>query len=299
MRQLFGVLCVLTAGISFGFMPLFKRWIITSDPQVSNPVILFLRFSIAACVLGVITFAARLPMPKGRVLLAYIAMGCIGYFGEAYCFFGALDYISGALVSLLLYTYPAFVTLGAWKFMGERLTARTIAALIVATAGMTLTVWPALSEHSAGGGKLIGIALGIGTAIIYGGYVLTGSVLSRHWNGPIQSSLVIMSSAAAMFAGVAVFRGDSLPHGTGAWVGVVSLSLVTSVIAITALLAGLAILGPVRTSALSLVEPLSTVVVGSLFMNERLVGVQWVGGILILTGAALSISPGKRQAAES
>lgn len=296
MRNLFGILCVLAAGISFGFMPLFKRWVSDADPGVSTAMLLLLRFSIAAAVLLGVIVAMRLPMPKGRILVGYILMGCIGYFGEAYCFFGALNFIPGGLVSLLLYTYPAFVTLAAWRFMGERLTAWTVLSLLTASVGMAMTILPTLTaDHGPAnaGHRWIGVMLGLGTALIYGLYVLVGSVLGKQWNGPLQSSFIVMSSAAAMFLGVALVQGDRLPNAAGAWIGAITLALVGSVIAITALLAGLAILGPVKTSALSLVEPLSTVVVGALFLNEHLTPVQLVGGALILAGAGMAVKPSK------
>lgn len=296
MRTLYGILCVLAAGIGFGFMPLFKRWVDDSDPGVTTAMLLMLRFAIAAAVLLVVILALRLPMPRGKTLAGYVLMGCIGYFGEAYCFFGALNYIPGGLVSLLLYTYPAFVTIAAWRFMGERLTPWSIGSLVIASVGMAMTILPTLSADAGAGPaqhRWLGIALGLGTAIIYGAYVLAGSVLGRAWNGPLQSSFIVMSSAAAMFAGVALAHGDRFPNASGAWIGAITLAIVGSVIAITALLAGLAILGPVKTSALSLVEPLSTVIVGAIFLNEHLGGTQLVGGVLILVGAGLAIRPAK------
>jgi drug/metabolite transporter (DMT)-like permease len=292
MRRFIGILCVLAAGISFGFMPLFKRWVVEADPTVSTAMLLMLRFGLASAILLPLIAARKLPMPKGRILLGYVAMGCIGYFGEAYCFFGALNHIPGGLVSLLLYTYPAFVTLGAWALFGERPSAWTLASLGVASAGMAMTIVPTLAETSEtlpGANRLLGVALGLGTALIYGAYVLAGTALSRRFEGPLQSSFIVMSSAAAVFAGIVLWHREPLPTSAGVWAAAASLAVVGSVIAITALLAGLAILGPVKTSALSLVEPLATVLIGAAFLHERLTPVQLAGGGLILLGAALSI----------
>jgi DME family drug/metabolite transporter len=96
-----------------------------------------------------------------------------------------------------------------------------------------------------------------------------------------------------MFAGVAIASGDPLPSTAAAWTGVVALAILCSVVAITCLLAGLAILGPVKTSALSLVEPLATVLVGATLLGERLGWPAGLGGAFILGGAALSIVPPK------
>ena len=291
-RAMLGVLLVTTASVSFGFMPLLQRWVTGSDPDVSTAMMLMLRFSLASATLLAIILWRRMPLPRGKTLWCYVAMGAVGYFGEAYCYFGALLFLPGGLVSLLLYTYPAFVTLASWWLLGTRPTPRTTVALAIGTSGMALTILPTINAaHGEGTGRWAGLALGIGTAVIYAGYVLAGGAMAKRWEGPLQGAFVIMASAAAMFAGVALASGDPLPSNAVAWTGIAGLALLCSVVAITCLLGGLAILGPVRTSALSLVEPLATVLVGAALLGERIGWLTGAGGMLILGGAALSIEP--------
>ncbi len=291
-RTAAGVVMVTAASVSFGFMPLFQRWVTGSDPHISTAMLLMLRFSLASAALLTIILWRRLPLPRGKVLACYVLMGALGYFGEAYCYFGALLHLPGGLVSLLLYTYPTFVTLASWWWLGARPTPRTSLALAAGTLGMALTIVPTINAGGGEGpGRWIGLALGVGTAVIYAGYVLAGGAMATRWNGPLQGAFVIMTSAAAMFAGVAVASGDPLPSGAAAWTGIAALALLCSVVAITCLLGGLAILGPVRTSAISLVEPLATVLVGAALLGERIGWLTGAGGVLILAGAALSIGP--------
>lgn len=291
-RAWVGGALVVTASVSFGFMPFFQRMVAASDPDVSTAMLLTLRFSIAAAALLGAILWKRLPMPGGRVLWWYLLMGAIGYFGEAYCYFGALRHLPGGLVALLLYLYPTFVTLASWWWLDARPTGRTIAAVAVGTLGMVLTIVPTIGQvESDGAGRWVGLALGVGTAIIYAAYVIAGGTIARHWNGPLQGAFVVMASAAVMFAGVALASRDPLPSTAGAWTGIVALAILCSVVAITCLLAGLAILGPVKTSALSLVEPLATVLVGATLLGERLGWLAGLGGAFILAGAALSIVP--------
>ena len=287
-----GALLVVTASVSFGFMPLFQRMVTAADPNISTAMLLMLRFTLASAVLLCVIVWRRLPMPRGRVLGWYVLMGAVGYFGEAYCYFGALLHLPGGLVALLLYLYPTFVTLASWWWLGARPTGRTIAAVAIGTLGMALTIVPTIGQVEGGGaGRWIGLALGVGTAVIYAAYVIAGGTLARHWNGPLQGAFVVMASAAVMFAGVALASGDPLPSTARAWTGIASLAILCSVVAITCLLAGLAILGPVKTSALSLVEPLATVLVGATLLGERIGWLAGLGGVLILGGAALSIVP--------
>jgi len=52
--QVVGVVCVIAAGVSFGFMPLFKTWVVAGDSNLSTAMLMFLRFGVAAAVLGVV-----------------------------------------------------------------------------------------------------------------------------------------------------------------------------------------------------------------------------------------------------
>jgi drug/metabolite transporter (DMT)-like permease len=48
-----------------------------------------------------------------RTLLAALALGAVGYSMQAGLFFAALTRVDASLLSLLLYTYPTFVTIAA------------------------------------------------------------------------------------------------------------------------------------------------------------------------------------------
>ena len=66
-----------------------------------------------------------------------------------------------------------------------------------------------------------------------------------------------------------------------------ALALGSTVVSITAVLVGLARIGPVQTSTLSTMEPITTVIVSALFMNKSLSWIQLCGGALIVTAAVI------------
>ena len=67
----------------------------------------------------------------------------------------------------------------------------------------------------------------------------------------------------------------------------VALALVSTVAAVLLFFVGMARIGPVNTSLVSTMEPLTAVLLGALFLDERLSARQGVGGLLILTAAVL------------
>lgn len=291
MRSLLGILLVLVAAVAFGFMGLLRQW--ATDGGMSTYLMLTCRFGIAAIVLGFLVVVQRAAMPKGGVLLWLVAMGAVGYFGEAMCFFLAMERIPSGMVSLLLYLNPVLVTLGARVLFGEKITPLRVAALVLAVAGMGLLLYtPDMAKLMR---DSTGIALGLATAVIYAGYLLAAGKVSGKAE-PLQSTLIITTSAAVMFAGVLAYRAinhqESIPAFTldwkGPWQSVGYFAVLCTVVPIMALLAGIKLIGAVRASVIAIVEPLTTVVVGVAFLHESITVVQKFGGALIIAAAVLT-----------
>ncbi|MGD9689045.1 MAG: DMT family transporter [Phycisphaerales bacterium] len=305
MSDLRGVMLVVVSALGFGFMALFKSWAAPGigpdgapTPGASTETILALRFTIASVVLFGIALVRGLALPRGRTLGTLVFMGAVLYFGEAACYFFAID--AGApsgLVALLLYLYPGMVACLAWVLFRERLRAMTIAAIALGLVGSALTVglFAGDADGPLAGTPMIGIALGVSTAVVYAVYILVGSRLPAGAS-KISASAVVTGSAAVSFWVVALWRSGgeiAWPPDAVGWLGITLLALVSTVVSITALLAGLARIGAVRASALSIIEPATTVVVGWLLLGEALTPGRLVGALLILVAAVMAARPAR------
>lgn len=280
MGGLFGTLLVLVSAVSFGFMGLFRGWAVGAGG--STPTVLALRFALAAVALWAIVGATGGRLPRGWRLWALGGMGAGLYFGMSLCFFTAMDYgVPTGLVSLLLYLYPGIVTVLSWAVLRERLTRGRVVAVGVALAGSALTVGPV--EGVSG----LGIALGVGAAVVYSVYILLGT-RAMEGTEALPASAVVVTGAACSYTALALAMGPALPRTAMGWAGVGGLALVATVVAIVAFLAGLARVGAVRASTLSTCEAATTVAVGWMLLGERVSGVQAVGGVLILAAAVLT-----------
>jgi drug/metabolite transporter (DMT)-like permease len=292
MSRWLGAILVLVSAASFGFMPLFASW----AKDVSVPMMLMLRFAAAAAVLAGICVLRRERFPRGRLLLVLLAMGALGYFGEAYIYFSALAHAPSGMVSLLLYTYPAIVTVLSVAVLKERLTPVGLIALALAVVGTALMVVPGLLqpesiEEPRQRTEPIGVVMGLACALSYSIYVIVGSRLPKTI-GALPQSVLVCTGAAAMFALVVIGRAargsEPFPHSAQSWSGVLALALICTVIGVTMFLAGLARVGPVRASTLSTFEPVMTAAVGVIALGETFGLAQIIGGVLILAAAVLS-----------
>ncbi|GAB3242182.1 DMT family transporter [Chitinimonas naiadis] len=276
--RLYGALLILLSAACFGVMPLFGR--VAYAAGADAQAILLLRFGIAAACLVLIMWLRRIAWPRGRLALGLLAMGAIGYAGQAFSYFSALRYASASLTALLLYTFPVIVTLIAAVWLREPLTRRKIVALLLACGGLALTVGDALS------GSVTGIAFGLSAALIYSVYIAVGTRLTPQ-AGAIASSALVMLGGTLTFALVSIVHAPALPQTGGGWLAIVAIGLLCSVIAALAFFAGLARLGASEAAMLSTFEPVVTVVLAACLLGERLTASQWIGGAVIIAAVLL------------
>ena len=268
-----GAALILLSALCFGSMAIFARFAFASG--VDTKTLLFLRFTIAAAVLWAILVARRVPLPRGKGLLVLVGMGAVGYAGQSFAYFSALEHASAGLVALLLYLHPALVAILSRVVLRHSLSRVQLGAIAMALSGSVLTVGGATD------GTPLGIFFGIAAAAIYAAYILTGSAIPRDVSA-IASSATVVTSAGAVFAAVAAARGVSWPVGAAGWGAVLAIALVCTVAAIALFLAGLERLGPVKASIYSTVEPAFTILLAAIVLGERLTLVRAAGGALIL-----------------
>jgi drug/metabolite transporter (DMT)-like permease len=282
-----GALLVATSAAAFGALPIFARLAYSQGVDVYG--ILVPRFAIGAAVLAAIAVARRAAWPHGATLAAVAAMGALGYTGQSFLNFSALNHADAGLVALLLYSFPFIVALLAAVFLGERLDRARVSALLVASFGLALTI-------GGGRGTALGVTLGLGAASVYAVYIVIGTRVLRDVD-PIAASGVICAAAAASYGLIAVARSaagapPSYPVTAAAWCPVAGLALISTVLAIGAFFAGLRRLGATATSVISTLEPVVSVLLAVAVLGERASLLQAIGGaIAVGTAIWLALRP--------
>jgi drug/metabolite transporter (DMT)-like permease len=275
-----GVAFIVASAVAFGTMAILAR--VAYADGIDTRTLLALRFGIAAaCLLAIVRFR-NISLPRGRDLAGVVALGGVGYGGQAATFFTALTLAPAGLVALLLYLHPALVAILAALFLRERMTPTKLVALAIALVGMVLTVAPALAAGQGAFPSLpTGVAFGVAAAAIYAVYIVVGTRLTARVDS-LALATVVAASAACVFVIAAVIDGPVFPRSSNGWAAIVGIALVSTVGAITLFFAGLKRIGPTRASTLSTIEPVVTVVLAALLLGERVGALQLAGGALIL-----------------
>jgi drug/metabolite transporter (DMT)-like permease len=270
------VALVLLSALGFGSMAIFAK--IAYASGISPSMLLTLRFLIAAAMLAPLVWLKRLRLPRGRALAGFALMGAL-YTAQAQCYFNALMYASSGLVGLLLYIYPVLVTMLAVAFGWDRLDRRTLVLLLLAIAGMAITLGGHLH------GQPLGIALGLLAAAIYAVYIVLGGRLTQGTD-PLVATLVIMSAAAVGNGFFALVGGAALPADATAWLAIGAIAFATA-IAIASFLIGIKYIGAAQASIISTLEPVITICLGVALLGEAVSGGQLVGGGMVLAAVVL------------
>lgn len=284
-RRWHGVLWIVLSAAGFGAMAIFAK--LAYRDGVTLSTMLFLRFAIAGLLLAAWGVAQRMRWPRGRDLVWLLAMGALGYVGQAYCYFSALQYASAGLVALLLYLYPAIVTLLSALLWRRRIGKGRGWAVAGALAGTALTVGGDLDSQS------LGIVLGIGAALIYSAYILAGEGVMRRV-APLPAATVVMLAAAAVYGAAAGREGLFLPASLVGWSAVLAIAVFSTLLAILGFFKGMEKLGAADASALSTLEPLITLALAALVLGEAVSGLQLAGGALILAAVVYLARHGQR-----
>jgi drug/metabolite transporter (DMT)-like permease len=269
---------VIISAVAFGAIAIFAK---TAYHAGSDPIsVLFFRFSIASVVMVPWMIARNIPFPRGRTLLGLILMGGIGYVGMSFCYFTALTLASAGLVAILLYLYPAIVTVFSALLFKESIGGQKVLALILALAGTFLTI------GLSGGGRPLGLLLAMTAPLIYSAYILTGSKLTKQ-AGVLSTSTVVVLSASVVFGLAVLIQGLNLPRTIAGWGSILAIALGSTVLAVNLFFAGLKRVGPTNASVLSTFEPVTTVFLAFLFFGEEIGPMRLAGGLLIIVAVIL------------
>ncbi|MEO6606626.1 MAG: DMT family transporter [Aeromicrobium sp.] len=293
-ERLLGALLVSVSAAAFGAMALFGRW--AQESGATTPGLILVRFTLAALILLAVMRTRGIQFPERRQWLPIAAMGGIGYVGQAYCYFLALEHADASLVALLLYLYPGFVAILAAVFLREHIGMITAAALVLALAGTALVV-------GGGSGRPLGIALGIGAAVVYSIYITVGAVVTRGLDAIAVATIVCIAATvtSGLIVSILLATGHdvALAGSARGWVSLGAIAVVCTAVAILTFFAGLRLLGPTSTSVLSTLEPVVTVGLATWLLGESLSGVQAIGAALVLAAVvwlALSHRPAPSEA---
>lgn len=280
-----GTLLVVLSAASFGCVGLFGKIALREGTSVETT--LALRFAVGALALiAVLALTRGLARIRARRAAGFALLG-LGFLVTSYFFFNALKTLQAGVASVLLFTSPVLVAVGARLVFGEHLGRRGLAALALALAGVALVAgapWRGDDARLDPAGAAWALA-GAGTYTLY---ILGSRRLARDVP-PILGSTVLLASASVGFVALGAARGVLAWPTPAALLAILGLGIFGSAVAITAFQAGLPAVGAARAAILSTIEPATIMVVGALALGEFPTPLQ-VGGAVAIVAASVLVA---------
>lgn len=254
------------------------------------PLFVFkLRLVVATLVLlvGCLIFApAKLKIAK-RDILRYAILSLVGFSGFIGCAMVAVSMINVGLAVFLQYLAPALIVLYYWLLHKQRPANYVLIAIAMTIIGGLLMLFVQNSTIKI---NLLGVALGLASAILYGFNTVYGKKLSYSY-APITTLFYSVAFAAVVW----VF----LPVGKVSW-DVIMLPPIWMylyvIICYTILPYGLFYLAvhflpPANVTVTASLEPVLASVIAFVFLHELMTLPQIIGGALVL-GAVILLQYG-------
>lgn len=270
-----GYIYTALSAIIFGLMPLLTKIIIARG--TTSLTIPFFRVFYVTIVLFLVLKIKKIDFHlEKRGLLSVMLTSIFGSGLTIIILNESYNYVDTGIATSLHFLYPLFVAILCCFFYGEKIKKKQIISLSFALVGI-------ICFMSKGNGSLFGYLLAIASGLTYAFYLVkmdkTGLVKMNAFKLSFYLALFTTIEIFTMnlFMQDVVFKMDAIAYGL-----LLVLALSSSFLATVLLQKGVLLLGSTRASFICLLEPVTSMIVGILWLNEALTFNKGLGGLAII-----------------
>lgn len=270
-----GYIYIALSAIIFGLMPLLTKIIIARG--ATSLTIAFFRVFYVTIVLFLVLKIKKIDLHlEKKDLLSVMLTSIFGSGLTIIILNESYNYVDTGIATSLHFLYPLFVAILCCFFYGEKIKKKQIISLSFALVGI-------ICFMSKGNGSLFGYFLAIASGFTYAFYLV-----KMDKTGLVKMNALKLSFYLALFTTIeiftmnlymqeVVFKMDVLSYGL-----LLVLALSSSFLATVLLQKGVLLLGSTRASFICLLEPVTSMIVGILWLNEALTFNKGLGGLAII-----------------
>ena len=270
-----GYIYTALSAIIFGLMPLLTKIIIARG--ATSLTIPFFRVFYVTIVLFFVLKIKKIDLHlERRDLLSAILTSIFGSGLTIIILNESYNHVDTGIATSLHFLYPLFVAILCCFFYGEKIKKKQILSLSFALVGI-------ICFMSKGNGSLFGYFLAIASGLTYAFYLVkmdkTGLVKMNAFKLSFYLALFTTIEIFTMnlFMQDVVFKMDAIAYGL-----LLVLALSSSFLATVLLQKGVLLLGSTRASFICLLEPVTSMIVGILWLNEAFTFNKGLGGLAII-----------------
>jgi len=204
--------------------------------------------------------------------------------------YSSYNYISVGMSTTIHYIYPVLVTAACIIIFGDKISRDKVVSLILSTMGITL--------FFEGSINITGILIAFMSGVFFAGYLIfmDKSGLNTIYQFKITFYTAAFSSMYLFIFGI-ISKNLVFTMTFKGWFFTVLVAVFVSFFANTFVALGVKYVGPTVTSIVGMLEPITSIVMGILFINEPITLRNILACVLILLGV-LIVSLSKEKASE-
>lgn len=280
-NMLKGYLFAVVSAVIYGCMPLMAKHIYADG--VTPMTLVFLRNAFSLLPLGIIAYmqnkTLKIPAKKLPSVCLLSALGCCI---TPILLFSSYQFIESGTATVFHFVYPAIVVVSEILFMKKKPQFGNLLSVLLCVVGIGLFYSPQQTPN------LTGSTLALASGLTFATYVV---LLSHFDNSTIPFSLltfyIVAVSSIASF--VACFIANTLvfPATLSGWGLCVLFSLLVTTGAVVLFQKSAFLIGSERTSILSTLEPITSIIIGIIVFQEPLSSRTLIGSGLVVMASLL------------
>ena len=212
-----------------------------------------------------------------------VLMGFVGYYLASYFDFVGLQYIKAGLERIILFVYPTLVVLLSWMFLKKKATSSQLWAIALTYLGVCIAFWnePKFSgEDTALGGFFVFLS-----ALTYAAYLVGSGFLIPKFGVVVFTSYAMIVSCVCVFLHYFITdRGDITVYDEHVYLYGFLMAIFCTIIPSYLVSAAIQKLGASTFAVFGSLGPFSTIFLAFVFLDERLVWLQFLGAMVVILG---------------
>ncbi len=276
-----GYIYTILSAVIYGCMPLMATNIYASG--VNSISLVFFRNLFAIPLVALLAFRQNksIAIPK-KAIPQIVVIAIIGCCVTPVLLLSSYNYMASSVATVFHFIYPAVVVLIGILFMKQKVSLKTILCVLLCVCGLCLFYTP--GEPLSLKGSALAIISGITCAI----YICLLSVF-KYKDMPIFlfTFYVIVISSIVLFFFCIITNSLTIPKNLLSWLLCILFANLITAGAVVLLQAGTFIIGGERASILSTLEPITSIILGLLFLGESITIVTAFGALLVILASIL------------
>lgn len=289
-------LCLASAMMIVGAYVGFSKLLVAALPVF---LLAWLRFGIAAVAMAhwLPRGADEAPLDARSRWLVFLE-SFLGNFLFSICMLFGMREATAISAGVIMAGIPAAVALLSWLFLRETLSARMLGAIALAVAGVVVLAFTRGGPED-GRTSVLGMLLLLGAVFCEASYVVIGKRLTGKLS-PKRISALINLWGLLLVTPMGVWAAWSFDFGTvatGTWLGLVLYALAASMWTVWLWMTGLKRVPAAKAGVFTVFLPLTSALVGIVFLGERFTGAHLVAFGCAIAGVLLATWPSRASAA--